>query len=180
MKNKSVIIILVVFCVVAIALCGYVMIKDNVFTLGAYYASSNEHKNITNEISNVDEEKVPTYIQVSGDTLISIVLLDGWSYDYITETSDVYYYALKFYKSSEDNKMMLYAYKDMFGVCGTELEIKEMELDNGNNVMIGYYGDSEKWTFINLGDNVILQDNSLTLEESNEALSMIKAINIEN
>ena len=68
------------------------------------------------------------------------------------------------------------AYKDRFGVCGTELEIKDIVLEDGNIASAGFYDGRDVWTFVNFGDDVVMQNGNLTAEEAKDALSMIKTI----
>ena len=109
-----------------------------------------------------------------------ITLLDGWKYEFSGDATDEYEYAVKFYKSDEERGATLYSKKGFFGVCGTELETKELYLDDGNKVSVGYYGDSGKWSYVlfySTSDEHIVANNGLaSVEESNELLSMFKTL----
>lgn len=184
MKKKIVIIVSIIVILIVLIGSAYLIDKNRMAnnepvifsTWGAQYVPPVERENITNIIPNVPEINTVTSIKVRENEDIFIELLDGWKYEISEDSGERYDYAINFFASNENNKMTLYAYKDMFGVCGTGLEIKEITLEDGNVVSAGFYDGSEHWSFINFGDNVVMQNEGLTLEESNQALSMIKTI----
>ena len=146
-------------------------------TWGYDYAPPVNHENITEEIPNISGEDLTVTIPLKENLDLFINLLDGWTYESLNEEPERYEYVIAFYSPSGEKKMSLRAYKDMFGVCGTELEIKDITLDIGNTASVGYYDGSERWTFVNFGDNVVMHSESyLTPEDSNETLSMIKTM----
>ncbi|MBQ6860832.1 MAG: hypothetical protein IJO08_04225 [Clostridia bacterium] len=146
-------------------------------TWGYDYAPPVNHEDITEKIPNISGEDLPVTIHLKENEDLLINLLAGWTYKSVNEEPERYEYVIAFYSPNGENKMSLRAYKDMFGVCGTELEIKDITLDIGNTASVGYYDGSERWTFVNFGDNVVMHSESyLTPEEANEALSMIKTM----
>lgn len=146
-------------------------------TWGYDYAPPVNHENITEEIPNISGEDLPVTIHLKENEDLLINLLDGWTYESLNEEPERYEYVIAFYSPSGENKMSLCAYKDMFGVCGTGLEIKDITLDIGNTASVGYYDGSERWSFINFGDNVVMHSESyLKPEDVKETLSMIKTM----
>ncbi len=146
-------------------------------TWGYDYTPPVNHENITEKIPNISGEELTVTIPLKENLDLFIDLLDGWTFESLNDEPERYEYVIAFYSPSGEKKMSLRAYKDMFGVCGTELEVKNITLDIGNTATVGYYDGSERWTFVNFGDNVVMHSESyLTPEEANEALSMIKTI----
>lgn len=146
-------------------------------TWGYDYAPPVNHEDITEEIPNISGEDLTVTIPLKENLDLFINLLPGWTFESLNEEPERYEYVIAFYSPSGEKKMSLRAYKDMFGVCGTELEIKDITLDIGNTASVGYYDGSERWTFVNFGDNVVMHSESyLTPEDANETLSMIKTM----
>lgn len=146
-------------------------------TWGYDYAPPVNHENITEKIPNISGENLSVSIPLKEKEDLLINLFAGWTYESANEEPERYEYVIAFYSPSGEKKMSLRAYKDMFGVCGTGLEVKDITLDIGNTASVGYYDGSERWSFVNFGDNVVMHSESyLTPEEANEALSMIKTM----
>ena len=97
----------------------------------------------------------------------------------VTE-NDNYDYALKLYKNDEEHYVMIYFYKEKFGVCGTERTSKNITLNNGNEAVVGYYSGDETWKDIIIGTNknIVAINQSLTQNDANEAIEIIKTVNI--
>lgn len=192
--KKKIIIIVSIIVVLVLAVGGAYLIDKNrmtnnkpvIFSTWGYdYAPTIEQDDITEKVPNIleintTENTTTASIETKENETIFIDLLDGWKYEVSAESTDRYDYAIKFFTANESNKMTLYAYKDMFGVCGTELEMKDITLYDGNIAGVGFYDGSERWTFINFGNNIVMQNEGLTLEDSNEALSMVKTIKFVN
>ena len=146
-------------------------------TWGYDYAPPINHDDITEEIPNISGEDLMVTIPLKENLDLFINLLPGWTFEALNEDPERYEYVINFFSPSGEKKMSLREYKDMFGVCGTELEIKDITLDIGNTASVGYYDGSERWTFVNFGDNVVMHSESyLTPEDANETLSMIKTM----
>lgn len=156
--------------------------KPVIFSTWGYdYAPLIEHEDITEKVPNISEinttENITTAsIEINENETIFIELLDGWKYEVSGDSTERYDYAIKFFTTDSNKKMTLYKYKNGFSTCGTGLDVKDIILDDGNVVSAGFYDGSELWTFINFGNNIVMQNEGLTLEESNEVLSMIKTI----
>lgn len=183
--KKSITMILSIIVVISIMVgVAYLVDKkrmDNnepvVFSTWGYdYAPPVKHENITHEIPEVSNENKTVSIPLKENEDLFVDLLDGWQYEISEEESDRYEYAINFFRSDKSDKMTLYAYNDRFGVCGTGLEVKDITLDDGNTVSVGFYDGSQKWSYITFGNDIVMQNEGLSLEESNEALSMIKTI----
>ena len=189
--KKKIIIVISVLAILLLALGGMFFIDKNrmdnnepvVFSTWGYdYAPpvNLEEENITATDLDVETSKNIT-IPVKEKEDLVITLLDGWKYEVSGESSGEYHYAIKFYKSDENKKMMLYSYANFFGVCGTGLETKELILEDGNTANVGFYDGNEAWSFITFNiseDEIVAQNEGLTVEESNEALQMFKTLKL--
>ncbi len=184
---KKVVTVLLSIMLIVIIILGILFVIDKnrmdnnlpvVFSTWGYdYAPPVNHEDITEEIPNISGENIPVAIPLKENEDLFINLLDGWKFEALNEEPERYEYVIAFYSPSGEMKMSLRAYKDLFGVCGTGLEIKDITLDIGNTVSVGYYDGSERWSFINFGDNVVMHSESyLTAEDVNETLSMIKTM----
>ena len=135
--------------------------------------------NIYEKFLNPKNQTVTIPVKEKEDLVIT--LRDGWMYEFSGKATEQWHYAIKFYKSDENKKMTLYSYANFFGVCGTGLETEELQLEDGNIANVGFYDGSEKWTFITFDiseDELVAQNEGLTLEESNEALNMFKTLKL--
>lgn len=189
MKKKNIIIVsIIAFLILAVG-SAYLIDKNRMTnnepvifsTWGTKYAPPIEHEDITEKVPNISEtnatENITTAsIEIKENETIFIELLDGWKYEVSGDSTERYDYAINFFTTDSNKKMTLYEYKNRFSTCGTGLDVKDITLDDGNVVSAGFYDGSEQWTFINFGNNIVMQNEGLTLEESNEVLSMIKTI----
>ncbi|MBQ8299055.1 MAG: hypothetical protein IJX99_04180 [Clostridia bacterium] len=183
---KKVIIIAISIIMVLMLAVGVIYLIDKnrmdnnepvIFSTWGYdYAPPINHEDITNKIPNISEVSKTTTIPLKENEDLFIDLLNGWEYEVSNEDADRYEYAINFLSPDAKNKMTLYAYKDRFGVCGTELEIKDIVLEDGNIASAGFYDGKDVWTFINFGNDLVMQNGNLTEEEAKDALSMIKTI----
>lgn len=188
--KKKIIIVISVLAILLLALGGIFLIDKNrmdnnkpvIFSTWGYdYVPPEEKENITETIQNVEPQNRIVTIPVKEKEDLVITLLDDWKYEVSGEVIDEYKYAIKFYKSDENKKMTLYSYANFFGVCGTGLEMKKLELEDGNIANVGFYDGNEKWSFITFDiseEEIVAHNEGLTLEESNEALSMFKTLKL--
>lgn len=127
-----------------------------------------------------EEITLNKYLKEIEGTKIEFTLPNNWNYKELTiNENDNYKYALKIYKSNEENSAILYYLKNEFGVCGTLRTDETINLNNGNNATIGYY--SENWSDISFGSSnpyVAIINKGLIEEESKEFLEIVKMINI--
>ena len=153
--------------------------EEMVFTSENIEAILERANNIYQKFLNPKSQTVTINVKEKEDLVIT--LLDGWKYEVSGEPSGEYHYAIKFYKSDKNKKMMLYSYANFFGVCGTGLETKELILEDGNTANVGFYDGNEAWSFITFNiseDEIVAQNEGLTVEESNEALQMFKTLKL--
>lgn len=133
----------------------------------------------TNQDENVVKEE--KYSKTIGDTTIELDIPSDWNYKemQVAET-DNYNYALKLYKNDEEKYAMIYFYKEKFGVCGTERISKNITLNNGNEAIVGYYAGDEVWEDIIIGTNknIVVINQNLQKNEADEAIEIIKTLNI--
>ncbi len=188
--KKKIIIVISVLAILLLALGGMFLIDKNrmdnnkpvIFSTWGYdYVPPEEKENITETIPNVEPQNRIVTIPVKEKEDLVITLLDDWKYEVSGEVIGEYKYAIKFYKSDENKKMTLYSYANFFGVCGTGLEMKELILEDGNTANVGFYDGNEKWSFITFDiskEEIVAHNEGLTLEESNEALSMFKTLKL--
>ncbi len=199
MMNKKIRIILSIIIVIMLATFGAYLVDKNrmannkpvIFgTWGAKYSQPLERENVTEKIPNLSESNTANNttennasvinktesIKIKENETVIIDLLDGWKYEISENLNDMHEYGISFYSPNTNNKMTLYEYKNLFGVCGTGLIIKEITLDDGNVEEVGFYDNNECWSFVIFEDNLAMLNEGLTLEESNSALSMIKTI----
>lgn len=179
---KKIIIILVIIAVAAVGtmyLIDSIKMKNGekvVFgTWGKKYSAvvkTSQNENI------IKEEK---YSKTIGDTTIELKIPNGWNYKEMQVAEDDNYdYALKLYKNDEEQYAMIYFYKEKFGVCGTERISKNITLNNGNEVVVGYHSGDEVWRdiLIDTNKNIIVINPNLPKNEADEAIEIIKTVNI--
>lgn len=133
----------------------------------------------TNQNENVIKEE--RYSKTIENTTIELDIPSNWNYKEMQVTEkDNYDYALKLYKNDEEQYAMIYFYKEKFGVCGTERTSKNVILNNGNEVIVGYYAGDETWKDIIIGTNknIVVINQNLSKNDADEALELIKNINI--
>ncbi|MCH5276124.1 MAG: hypothetical protein J1E65_09805 [Lachnospiraceae bacterium] len=81
---------------------------------------------------------------------ISISLPEGWSYEmYPADSGDSEYeaYGIHFYPENVTDGYVEIAYRETFGVCGTGLIQKNVEIA-GNYAHMGTYDNNKYWTYI--------------------------------
>ena len=105
-----------------------------------------------------------------------------WQYEELPrdENNDFYQYALKLYKSDVNKNTILYFYNSPFTVCGTGRTTQNINLDNGKQGVVGYYGGAQ-WSdisFYELNPNIAFINNGLEGGEAEEDLDIVTSINI--
>ena len=109
--------------------------------------------------------------------------MNGWNYKEIQAAeNDDYIYALKLFKSNEEQCAILYFYKENFGVCGSERTSQNITLNNGKQAVVGYYGNSDEWidiSFAEMNHNIAIINRNLQKNDNDEIIKIIKTINIE-
>ena len=179
---KKIIIILVIIAVAAVGtmyLIDSIKMKNGeevVFgTWGKKYSTvvkTSQNENIIKEVK---------YSKTIGDTTIEINIPSGWNYKEMQVAEDDNYdYALKLYKNDEEQYAMIYFYKEKFGVCGTERISKNITLNNGKEVVVGYHSGDEVWRdiLIDPNKNIVVINPNLPKKEADEAIEIIKTVNI--
>lgn len=137
----------------------------------------------TNQNNNATEENYQKYSKTVGDTTIELDILNGWNYKEIQAAeNDDYIYALKLFKSNEEQCAILYFYKENFGVCGSERTFQNITLNNGKQAVVGYYENSDEWidiSFAEMNHNIAIINRNLQKNDNDEIIKIIKTINIE-
>ena len=133
----------------------------------------------TNQNENVIKEE--RYSKTIENTTIELDIPSEWNYKEMkVSENDNYNYALKLYKDDEEQYAMICFYKKKFGVCGTERTSKNITLNNGDEVVVGYHSSDETWKDIIIGTNknIVVINQNLQKNTADEALELIKNINI--
>lgn len=120
-------------------------------------------------------------IESSGEKLL-LKLPKDWKYEEISG-DEQYKKGIKISKENSSEYAKIGFYNGMFGVCGTDLEQKEMELKNGEKVSVGYYGGKDEWNYTAIrggkeSDAIVAINSGLKGEEAKEALRIVKNIEI--
>lgn len=146
------------------------------------------YNNLTKDVKIVVDGKEPVttnkrYEKNIDNITLSLTIPDNWKYEELERNTenDFYKYALKIYKDNEDKYAVLYYYQQMFGVCGTGRTTKQIELENGLKVTIGYYYEKDIWediSFYETNKSIAIINYGLDKEESEEVINFVKTINI--
>ena len=179
---KKIIIILVI---IAVAVVGTMYLIDSIKMKNGeevvFGTWGKKYSAVVKTSPNENVIKGEKYSKTIGDTTIELDIPGGWNYKEMKVTeNDNYDYALKLYKNDEEHYVMIYFYKEKFGVCGTERTSKNITLNNGNEAVVGYYSGDETWKDIIIGTNknIVAINQSLTQNDANEAIEIIKTVNI--
>lgn len=183
-KNKKIIIgILIVVLIIVIGLVIAYKLIENSITNRADFNFTVE--NITyNLVETVDHEKnKQNYSKVVDNIKLELNIPNEWKYEELqkNEENASYKYALKLYKTDEDQYAMLYFYNNEFGVCGTGRTSENITLNNGEEANIGYYDENENWSdisFYNMNKNIAVINYGLINTDADEVIEFIKTINI--
>ena len=148
-------------------------------TWGAKYTAVEKNKIKENEPENYQK-----YSKTIENTKIELEIPNEWKYTEIPQNEENNYkYALRLYKTNEEQCAILYFRSDMFAVCGTGRTTEEITLKNGKEATIGYYDGNKNWSdisFYNTNKYISILNNGLTDDEAKEAIEIIKTINISN
>lgn len=128
-------------------------------------------------------EKNINYSKTIDNIKIDLNIPSGWKYEEIENDSedDFYKFAVKLYKSDENQYAMLYVYNNPFSVCGTGRKTEDIILNNGKNSIVGYYDNSKYWSdisFFSINENIAVINNNLKDNEADEVINFIKTLNI--
>lgn len=179
-RNKKIIVgvIIVLLIIVIGIIVAYKLIENSVTN------RENFKFNVENISSNpVDTKSHEKYSAIIDNVKLELNIPNEWKYEEVPkdEKNDFYKYALKMYKNNEKQYAMLYFYNNPFGVCGTGRTAENITLNNGKQANIGYYDGNKIWSdisFYNINKNVAIMNNGLMDAEANEAIDVIKTINI--
>ena len=184
MKKVAIIIVMIIFVIIL----GIMYLIDldkmrngeNVVfsTWGTKYAPIlKDNQNANNSVN----ENYQKYLKTIGNIKLELNIPNEWKYKEEPIDNDIYKYALKLYKNSEEQYAMLYFYNNQFGVCGTERTSKNITLNNGKEAIIGYYEGSKNWndiSFYSMNRNIAIINYKLINAEADELIEFIKTINI--
>lgn len=150
-------------------------------TWGAKYAPA--LKINENEDNNSTHQNYQKYSIIIDNVTLELNIPNEWKYKEVpkNEENDFYKYALKLYKNNEEQYAILYFYNDQFGVCGTGRTTEKITLNNGNEAIIGYYDGNKNWSdisFYNTNKNIAVLNHGLINADADEAIEIIKTINI--
>ena len=138
----------------------------------------------SNPIETVNQEKdEQIYSKVIDNFKLELDIPSEWKYEEMpkNEENNFYKYALKLYKSNENQYAMLYFYNNQFNVCGTGRTSENITLNNGKQATIGYYYGNKNWSdisFHNINKNIAVMNYGLTNDDADVVIEFIKTINI--
>ena len=142
------------------------------------------YNNVPNNITETYSEEIEkNYSKIIDNINIELSIPNDWNYEEIPQNKEnnSYKFALKLYKNEESKNAVLYFYNNPFGVCGTGRTDEKIHLNNGTEVVVGYYDNNENWSdvsFYKLNHNIALINYGLEGAEAKEVLDFIKTINI--
>lgn len=149
-----------------------------------------EYEDFDDEISKCDDivideiVKSEEYAKEIENTIIKLDLPKEWNFEEIHNPENQNAkFELKLYKDSKEKYASLYFYNEMFGVCGTGLISKQLELDSGLVANVGYYDGSNVWDYVafgNINPNIAVLNRGLNESRANELLGIIKTVQIED
>lgn len=117
------------------------------------------------------------------NTIIKLDLPKEWRFEEIDNPENQNAkFELKLYKDSKEKWASVYYYNELFGVCGTGLICKKLELNSGFDASVGYYDGNNSWDFVAFGKlnaNIAILNRGLDEIEANELLGIIKTLQIE-
>ena len=148
---KKIIIILVI---IAVAAVGTMYLIDSIKMKNGeevvFGTWGKKYSTVVKTSQNENIIKEVKYSKTIGDTTIELKIPNGWNY------------------------------KEKFGVCGTERISKNITLNNGNEVVVGYHSGDEVWRdiLIDTNKNIVVINPNLSKKEANEAIEIIKTVNI--
>ena len=140
---------------------------------------TNTNKTVT-QTGNVQKEKIISY-NYKGK-MISMDIPENWVYETNDSEDESLNYLIKVYPNKEDKeKYIVFNMDEFFGICGTGLEIKKDELNDGKTVEFGYYYNEAKtwsWSYVKLDEKeeFFAWNINLTKEEGETAIEMIKTL----
>lgn len=183
-RNKKIDIgILIVLLTIVIGLVVAYKLIENSVTNRADFNFKVENI-VSNSVETVNHEKyAQSYSKVIDNIKLELNIPSEWKYEEMlqNEENDFYKYALKIYKNSKEQYVMLYFYNKQFGVCGTGRTTENITLNNGEQASIGYYDGNKNWSdisFYNMNKNIAIINNGLIGDDADGVIQFIKTINI--
>ena len=109
-------------------------------------------------------------------------IAEGWTYE-IQEEADDGTFSIIFWSDEDPAGRMRVSYHETFGVCGTGLEQKEIQI-GGYPAWQGTYDQKEVWDYIHIpdedGDYIVYNENDSAWWEAHESevMEMLKTLRI--
>lgn len=176
MKDNKILHIIIYSLIIICLICCAFFITNKVIN-----KKSKEHESGSKE---PNKEQIIRLKKDFSNIKIEIDLPKGWHYEEISVDSKTYHKGINVYKKDKKTGFNIYDYVDKFAVCGTGLTNKKIKLNNNEEVTVGYYmNESKDWKHIYFGpkyDHLGVINNNLKDKEANEALEIIKTLNISN
>lgn len=177
--------VIIILAVIVIAVVGTMYLIDSIKMKNGeevvFGTWGKKYSAVVKTSQNENAIKEEKYSKTIANTTIELNIPNGWNYKEMQVTeNDNYDYALKLYKNDEEQYAMIYFYKEKFGVCGTERISKNITLNNGNKVVVGYHTGDEEWKdiIIRTDKNIVAINPNLPKNEADEAIEIIKTVNI--
>lgn len=187
MKKSIAIILSLVLVVLVVVLCIYLVDMkqmqkgEKVFfsTWGRKYAPVMKETKNSNKESRMENTKKIIYNQ-NGDYMEMLIPSD-WMYEIETEASSYYTGGIKVYPENSESYATI-CFASMFGVCGTGLEIEKDTLNDGTEIVLGYYDGSQDWSYGTFDKNdkkLVGWNYGLKGEDAETVLEIIKTISLD-
>ncbi len=132
------------------------------------------------EMIEEQEEPVKFSKTIDGEQ-IELEIPNDWHYEELEEEeNNTWIFSLKLYKDSSEDSVSLHYYRTFLGVCGTGLKAKDMTCNDGAVASIGYYDNSDIWTFISYSSSrkVAFWNEGLNAGDAEEFLEIAKTLQI--
>lgn len=107
-------------------------------------------KKTKNHLDETKDWKTIHYECVLGD--LSLKLPKDWNYSIAKYNKKEKTFGIEFWPKDDKKGKINLSYWDMFAVCGTELDQKEIKFDNGMKAWMGTYDSHTYWDFIHFKD----------------------------
>lgn len=133
-----------------------------------------------NSPANSDETAAEIYSPVSFNGCFSLKIPQNWvSSEVEVDEQMMYSKEMTFKPIGSEGYMSIQYYPDnLFAVCGTGLECKDITLDSGAKASVGYYDGSADWAFITISEQreYVFVNNGLAGGDALTGLEIAKSV----
>lgn len=132
-----------------------------------------EDANVFVNINEVSEQQ--KYLLLGDKLSFSVLVPEGWS----CEANCGHVETVNFCPPGVENGCTLRCSNEKFAAYGSGLEEREMQLNDGTKIYVGYYDGSENWTYVSfrsINEYCSVINNGLTGDDAQTALEAIKTM----